>query len=684
LSHYRIFTAEEIGAPRFAILAILAKDFYNQEMKRYLLKGGGRSPDLDAFRKSYHASLNEAQFQVATAPDGPALVIAGAGSGKTRTLIYRLAWLVQCGVKPESILLLTFTRRAASEMLKRAAQLLDERCKKVSGGTFHSVAASILRRYGKALGLTPSFTILDRSDSEDVIQLLRGAKGVAADKKRFPKKGTLAEIFSKAQNKLLTLDEVLEGEYAHFFGQLEGVRALFIAYQAYKRDKNLVDYDDLLVDLYALLSEHADIQAALSERYHHLLVDEYQDTNKIQGEIVRLLGVKGRVMAVGDDAQSIYSFRGADFENILRFPKYFPGTQLYKLEENYRSTQAILDLANAVIAESEQQYPKHLFTRKEGGIRPALVQARDEAEQSRFVAQRILELREEGIPLSEMAVLFRSSFHSFDLEIELSRHNLPFEKRGGFRLVETAHVKDLVSHLRVLANPTDAVSWNRLLMLIPGVGPRTSQRIIDRVIQEGRAALLSFSGGVQSGTLQQLARMFDEAEKIGSVTGQIEQILAYYLPLLKKKYDDHPKRIKDLQHLLLIADRYRKLGSFLSDLALEPEESVVDVAAAGTDREKLVLSTIHSAKGLEWRAVFILWALDGYFPSVYSFASDAELEEERRLMYVAITRAKEHLYLSYPIRVFHRASQTVLTKPSRFIDSVPEALLEPWMLSEEG
>src|SRR5581483_5479648 len=574
-----------VAGPSRSLLAIISKGFYNRGVKKYFLKGSGADANLEAFRTAYRDALNEAQLRVATAPDGPALVIAGAGSGKTRTLIYRLAWLVQRGVKPESILLLTFTRRAASEMLKRAAQLLDERCKKVSGGTFHSVAASILRRYGKALGLAPSFTILDRSDSEDVIQLLRSEKGFGAEKKRFPKKATLAEMFSKVQNKLLTLDEVVEGDYFHFVDQLDGIRTLFIAYQQYKRERNLVDYDDLLVDLYALLSEHPEVKRALSERYRHLLVDEYQDTNKIQGEIVRLLGGEGRVMAVGDDAQSIYSFRGADFENILRFPNYFPGTEIYKLEENYRSTQAILDLANAVIAESKRQYPKHVFTKTTGGMKPALVQARDESEQSRFVAQKILELREEGIPLGEIAVLFRSSFHSFDLEIELSRHNLPFEKRGGFKLVETAHVKDLISHLRVLVNPSDAVSWNRLLMLIPGIGPRTAQRIIAKVLPEGRKALLSFSGGVQSAPLQELAKTLDEADSLATVPEQIDRLLTYYLPLLKKKYDDHPKRIKDLQHLLLIAERYRKLGSFLSDLALETDESIVDVAAAGTDKE---------------------------------------------------------------------------------------------------
>ncbi|TAJ97891.1 MAG: ATP-dependent helicase [Candidatus Manganitrophaceae bacterium] len=662
----------------------MRKGFYNRGVKKYILKNPPKQAALDTFRAAYQSSLNEQQFQVATAPDGPALVIAGAGSGKTRTLIYRLAWLVHCGVAPESILLLTFTRRAAHEMLKRAAQLLDDRCQRVSGGTFHSVGAAILRRYGKPLGLSSSFTILDRSDAEDVIQLLRGEMGLAEKGKRFPKKGTLSDLFSKVQNKLLTLDEVVEAEYRHFTDQVELIRSLFIRYQKYKTDRHLVDYDDLLVDLYALLSEHEAIRQTLAEQYRHLLVDEYQDTNKIQGEIVRLLGRDGRVMAVGDDAQSIYSFRGADFQNILRFPQSFPGTQVYKLEENYRSTQAVLDLANAVIAESRHQYPKHLFTRKQGGMKPALVRAQDESEQSRFVAQKILELREEGIPLSEIAVLFRSSFHSFDLEIELARCNLPFEKRGGFKLVETAHVKDLMSHLRVLINPSDAVSWNRLLLLIPGIGPRTSQKMIATVQQEGRESLRGFARGAQAESIQRLLEMLSQAEGADSMTGQIERAMEYYLPLMKNRYDDHPKRTKDLEHLLLIAERYRTLSRFLSDLALEPEASVLDVAPTDADQEKLVLSTIHSAKGLEWKAVFILWALDGYFPSIYSFTHEAELDEERRLMYVAVTRAQEQLYLTYPIRVFHRASHAVLTKPSRFIESVPEEILEPWVLSEEG
>lgn len=664
-------------------LAIFKKGSYNRGVKRYILKQPPVRSDREGFRNLYQSALNEAQFQVATAPDGPALVIAGAGSGKTRTLIYRLAWLVRCGIRPESILLLTFTRRAAHEMLKRAASLLDDRCKKVSGGTFHSAAASVLRRYGKAIGLSPSFTILDRSDSEDVIQLLRGELGLADKKRRFPQKGTLGEIFSKVQNKLLTLEEVLDSDYRHFMDQTASIRTVLNAYQHYKRSKNLVDYDDLLVCLYALLSENEAVREALSAQFRYLLVDEYQDTNKIQGEIVRLLGRDGRVMVVGDDAQSIYAFRGADFENILRFSELFPGTQLYKLEENYRSTQAILNVANAVISQASRQYPKNLYTRRAGGARPVLVRAADESEQSRFVAQKILELREEGIPLSEIAVLFRSSFHSFDLEIELARANLPFEKRGGFKLVETAHVKDLISYLRVLLNPADAVSWNRLLMLVPGIGSRTSQKIISRLLQEGKEALRPYVKGVPAEWIEGLLKLMDDVAGRKLPSDLIEQVLAYYLPLLKRKYDDHPKRIKDLEHLLLISQRYRTLSPFLSDLTLEPDESIFNVSAADSDKERLVLSTIHSAKGLEWPVVFIIWALDGYFPSLYSFQSDAELDEERRLLYVAITRAKEQLYLSYPIRIFHRASRTVLTRPSRFIEAVPEELLETWTLAEE-
>jgi DNA helicase-2/ATP-dependent DNA helicase PcrA len=396
-------------------------------------------------------------------------------------------------------------------------------------------------------------------------------------------------------------------------------------------------------------------------------------------------------MVVGDDSQSIYAFRGATFRNIMDFPKLFPGTRVFKLEENYRSTQPILTLANEVINLAAEKYSKTLFTRKGAGPQPVLVKTGDENTQSRFVAQRILELREEGVPLEEIAVLFRSSFHSFDLEIELARRNVPFVKRGGFKFIETAHVKDVLAHLRVVENPKDAVSWNRLLMLLEGVGPKKSQALIEAMLSHdggGRDALKAAAEkGAGAQALKDLVRLLEDIGGGSSMAPaeQMNAVCGYYLPILKQQYDDYPKRTKDLEHLYTIAARYGKLESFLADLTLEPpDESVFDVEAAGRDDERLVLSTIHSAKGLEWHTVFIIWALDGKFPSLYAMTADEDIEEERRLFYVAVTRAKRNLYVSYPVNVFDRTSGMVLSKPSRFIEEVRPDCLESWSLFDEN
>ena len=464
------------------------------------------------------------------------------------------------------------------------------------------------------------------------------------------------------------------------------------AFEAYKRKRLLVDYDDLLVRFRELLETDEGVRRRIADSYRYIMVDEYQDTNLLQAEIVRKAAfTHDNVMVVGDDSQSIYGFRGATFRNIMDFPKLFPGTQIFKLEENYRSTQPILTLANEVINQAAEKYAKTLFTRKCQGPAPVLITAADENTQSRFVAQRVLELREEGVPLADIAVLFRSSFHSFDLEIELSRRNIPFVKRGGFKFIETAHVKDVLAHLRVVENPRDAVSWNRLLLLLESVGPKKSQALIESILAKeanGLDALREASAkgsGPGAQGLQDLVRVLEEVSG-GRMTPaeQMNAVCGYYLPILKQHYDDYPKRIKDVEHLYTIAARYGKLESFLADLALEPpDESVFDVEAEDRDDERLVLSTIHSAKGLEWHSVFIIWALDGKFPSVYSMTADDELEEERRLFYVAITRAKQNLYVSYPVNVYDKPSGMVLSKPSRFLDEVRRDCLETWSLVDE-
>jgi len=661
----------------------------DRDTKTYVLK---RPVDEAVFRKlsiDYAAALNNQQLAAVTAGEGPSLVIAGAGSGKTRTLVYRVAYLIDSGIDPSQILLLTFTRKSSQEMLERAGELIGVRSERVRGGTFHSVANMLLRRFGRSIGLEPGFTILDRGDAEDLIALVRGQLGLNEKDKRFPRKATIAEIFSKSENTLRPLDEIVVEEFNHFADHLEALGQLQRGYQAAKRQRQLVDYDDLLVLLRRLLMEDEAIRRTISSLYRYILVDEYQDTNRLQADVVRhLASTHQNVMVVGDDAQSIYGFRGATFKNIMEFPTLFPGTTIYKLEENYRSTQPILNLANCIIEGATEKYSKHLFTRNLDGPMPVLVEAAGENAQSRFIAQKILELREEGIPLDEMAVLFRSSFHSFDLEIVLSRSGLPFVKRGGMKFIETAHVKDLLAHLRVVANPLDTVSWHRALMLIEGVGPKKAQDLLAAIVKaDNPYRVLREVSGKSGKGLKDLALTLESLSGSDEMrpAEQVNHIYEYYLPILKAQYDDYPKRIRDLDHLHTIAEGYPELDQLLADLTLEPPDgSATDVEAPDRDDERLVLSTIHSAKGLEWQCVFVIWIVDGKFPSVYSFIADEDFEEERRLFYVAVTRAKRHLYLSYPINVFDKGSGMLLTKPSRFLDPVSPALLDQLVLLEEG
>ncbi len=656
--------------------------------KTYVLKRGADAlrparPSLD-----FQQALNPQQWAVVSAPAGPALVIAGAGSGKTRTLIYRLAYLLDHGADPASVLLLTFTRKAAQEMLDRAGQLIGAQAERVVGGTFHSIGNLLLRRYGRAIGIEPGFTILDRSDSEDLINLIRAQLGLSEKDKRFPRKGTIAEIFSKSENTLQPIEDIVLGEFDHFADHLDALNRLRTAYAAAKRERQLLDYDDLLVKVRELLDRDASVRETVSRQFQSILVDEYQDTNRLQADVIRkLAATHNNVMVVGDDSQSIYAFRGATFRNIMDFPSLFPGATVYRLEENYRSTQPILNLANEVISSAVEKYSKRLFTRKLDGPLPALVQAGGENAQSRFLAQRILELREEGVPLGDIAVLFRSSYHSFDLEVELSRRDLPFVKRGGFKFIETAHVKDLLAYLRVVENPLDAVSWNRLLLLVDGVGPKKAQEVIASFVKaDDPVAALRQAAGRLSGSFRDLAAMLDEAKQAGG-TGPAEQVneaYRYYLPILKDHYDDYPKRMRDLEQLYAMAERYGSLREFLDDLALEPpDDGLGEPEGAERDNERLILSTIHSAKGLEWQCVFVMWVVDGRFPSAYSMSTEEELEEERRLMYVAVTRAKKYLYLTYPINVFDRTTGAILSKPSRFLETVPSSLLDSWALVDE-
>ena len=657
---------------------------------KYVLRSDVENNRPQQFTIDYKNELNPSQYEAATTRDGPVLVLAGAGSGKTRTLIFRVARMIEEGIDPASLLLLTFTRRAAEEMIQRAEALMGGRCDKVTGGTFHSFANTVLRRYASLLGFANAFTILDRSDSEDAINLIRTRLGLDKKARRFPRKQTIAEIISLAANKTTSVAEVLDSQFPHLFSELDPLSQIEEYYRQYKLERSLLDYDDLLTHLRALLRTHPEVAERLSHTYRYIMVDEYQDTNRLQAEIVRLLAhVHDNVMAVGDDAQSIYSFRGATVRNIFEFPDLFPDTKIIKLEENYRSTQPILDLSNEIILQAKERYTKNLFTKKDSNSPPALIEADSERYQSRFVAQKILELREEGVPLTEMAVLFRSSFHSFDLEIELSKCDLPFVKRGGFKFIETTHVKDVLAHLRVLANPQDAVSWHRALLLLEGVGPKSSDKILGHLLDgpEPLQRLAEYPGrGAVRTEVQKLAAALQTvADPNLQPREQIDLIVQYYLPILKRNQrDDYPKRQKDLEHFSIITERYRSLNRLLSDMALEPPNSSVgDVLATDRDEEGvLTLSTIHSAKGLEWHSVFIIWAVEGRFPSLYN-KEDDELEEERRLMYVAATRAKENLFISYPINIFDRATGMVLSRPSRFLEDIPRRILKPVFLIEE-
>jgi len=652
--------------------------------KRYSI----REVRTGAGKVDYDGVLNPRQREAVLHGDGPLLVIAGAGTGKTRTLIYRVARLVETGVPPASILLLTFTRRAAEEMLRRASLLLDRRCDKVSGGTFHSFANTVLRRHAGAIGFGGNFSILDRADSEELVGLLRQEVHVAHKTVRFPRKETLADLFSRAVNRGEDVVTAVERNAPHFLYCLDDILRIHRLYEAAKRERNLMDYDDLLVHLATLLAEHAGIRRTVSESYRHILVDEYQDTNRIQAEILRLLAdTHDNVMTVGDDSQSIYSFRGARFRNILDFPSDFPGAKVVYLEENYRSVQPILDFTNEIIARAAEKFPKRLFTSRGGGEKPSILSAPNERIQSTFVADRILELHEEhGIPLREIAVLFRAAYLSFDLEVELARRHIPYRKYGGFKFLETAHVKDVIAHLRLIENPRDTVSLSRALMLVPGVGRKRSAEMARRAYEEGSCApvlstLASMKASEAAGRLSGCIR--ELAEKPLPPSEMMARVLAYYRPLLEAKFDDYPRRLKDLEHLESLCARYRTLSSFLAEITLEPPEaSVGDIVAPEGDDDTLTLSTIHSAKGLEWKAVFLIWALDGKLPLSRAAEDEEEMEEERRLLYVAATRAKNTLVLTYPVNIYERASGTVLSLPSRFVEEIPRDVLPRYALIE--
>ncbi len=549
-----------------------------------------------------------------------------------------------------------------------------------------------MRDHAQHLGFPRNFSILDAADDADVIDVLRSAKGLHKSQQRFPRKRTLQSIFSASVNRELPIEEVIAFQYPQFMVHLDVMTALQQEYEQYKRQHGLMNYDDLLRHSLELVQSDAQVLQKVAAGCRHVLVDEYQDTNRLQAQLVKYLAsVHNNVMVVGDDAQSIYRFRGADFRNIFAFPKEFAGTKILKLEQNYRSTQPVLNLANHIMEKARQKYDKALFSKRTGDELPGLIAASDDRFESRFVCQMVLELREQGIPLNRMAVLFRSSSNSFDLEVELGHRGIPYVKYGGMKLSEAAHIKDILAHLRVLENPKDAVAWNRVLQLLPGIGPKTARDLITWITEssddpfelENRPFSPRYVEAVKE-LFQVLRPLFANPKK--SLISQLESIILYYEPLLKKKYfEDYPKRQQDLDHFVGLAENVKDRTTFLSSLALDPIElSALDTDPVDDDEAPLVLSTIHSAKGLEFHTVFLIHALDGIIPSGYALKEEAGVDEELRLMYVAFTRAEDNLFISYPVLQYRRHQGEFLSNPSRFVEGIPEKLLEPWSLIEES
>ncbi len=643
--------------------------------------------------------LNAQQREAATAGDGPILVVAGAGTGKTKTLAYRVAYLLQNGVAPERILLLTFTRRAAQEMINRAQTICqdvaDQRktsppgptTQGVWGGTFHAVANRLLRIYGKAAGLDAEFTVMDESDAADMINIVRADLGYSSTEKRFPRKRTVLAIYSRVVNSRESLAHVLKKEYPWCVDAEDGLRHIFSEYTKRKQERRVLDYDDLLLFWNVILEDQA-LAEQLGGRFDHLLVDEYQDTNVIQAEILQRMRLKNKnIMVVGDDAQSIYSFRAATIQNILNFPRHFPATGIITLEENYRSVQPVLDVGNAVMEPARYRYTKELWSRRKSNQRPILVQCVDEAEQCRILCETVLKHLEEGIGLRQQAVLFRAGHHSDQLEIELARRKIPFHKYGGLRFIEAAHVKDLLAFLRILDNPRDELSWFRAFEMLEGVGPKTAQRVLQHLAAHAfsldslDAVKMPPAAEDEYKELVKVLSALHTSQRKLSVAAQIERLRDFYDPVMKRLYDNPAPRRRDLEQLELIAQRYRSRTSFITDLTLDPPSSTADFAGAPhKDDDFLVLSTIHSAKGCEWRAVYVIHASDGFIPSDMALDDEEGLEEERRLFYVAITRAKDWLYILYPLRYYHRpyglSDSHLYGQLTRFISAKVLKLLE--------
>ena len=661
--------------------------------QRYVLKSHFAA-DNKNFRINYQAELNEEQLPIVTASGGPMLVIAGAGSGKTRTVTYRVAYLVESGIPLERILLVTFTNKAAKEMLSRVELLLKKDVKGIWGGTFHHVGNIVLRKHAKLIGYEPNFTILDRGDSKDLVDACIGEAKIDVKARRFPKGENLQAIFGLATNTGRKLIDVVAYNYPQFEPQTEEIEGLYKLYQERKRKHNLMDFDDLLYYWWKVLEGNEEVAEKYAAKFLHILVDEYQDTNVLQAKIIDSLASGHRnLTVVGDDSQSIYSFRGAHFKNIINFPKAYPDAKIYKLEINHRSTPEILNLANEAISQAKEKFDKTLRANRPEGEKPIVVPLATVFEQAAFIAQRMLELREEGKSLNEMAVLYRSHYQSMEIQMELTKRGIPFEIRSGLRFFEEAHIKDVLAYLKVFHNPRDEISWHRILKLLERIGPRTAEKIFQHINQSSDPVgeilsqeilkLIPKGGEPAFIEFQNLLHRLDEqsetpAEMIRTVSA------SGYENHLKNQYPNYRERMEDLEQLGSYAIQFKNLEELLSALALVSGiESETVVEGEGADHEACVLSTVHQAKGLEWKVVFVVWLADGRFPSYLSFGKEEEMEEERRLFYVAVTRAKDELYLTYPI-IYSGYDGQVLMKSSRYLEELPENLYEKWEVEEES
>ena len=665
---------------------------------------------LQPFRASAHlqidyaGELNEQQHAAVTAPPGPALVIAGAGSGKTRTLTYRVAFLLEQGIPAERILLLTFTNKAAKEMMRRVADLLGQELATLWGGTFHSIGNRVLRQQATALGYRRDFTILDREDARHLLTTCVAESEIDQKSTRFPKAEVLDEILSLAVNTHKPITEILAQQFGHFEHLAEPISQIQQRYAQRKRSINAMDFDDLLALWLRLMQQNEEARQQYQRRFQFLLVDEYQDTNKLQSDLIDSLAERHHnVMAVGDDAQSIYAWRGANYQNILKFPERYPEAKIYRIETNYRSTPEILEVANAAITANVHQFKKHLTPARKAGQKPALVPCQDAAEQAAFVARRVLDLREEGVDLQNMAVLYRSHFHALELQLELTRRNIPFTITSGIRFFEQAHIKDVAAYLKLVINPSDELSFKRVVQLFPGIGGKGADKLwkeFEGKLQKavgtpaaeaeekaaGIACLLQACvGSVPKKTTVAWAQFVATVSQLEGLKGAAEMVRlvmeAGYEEYLQENYANYRQRLEDLEQLAVFARRYSTIEEFLTELALLSNVDAEQDASRSDDDEQLRLSTIHQAKGLEFDVVFVIMLCDKLFPSARSVETVDGEEEERRLLYVAITRARNELYLSYPlIRSLPGGGDDFMQRPSRFLDEIPAELLEEWNL----